>query len=179
MTQEPPPFRHYESIDRAPGLAVASLVMGIFSMIGGFLLLIPPILAVVFGHISRNECNRRRIKSGNGMALAGLIMGYLALIPIPLGLMAAMAIPAFQKVRATSQEKAITNNLRQIAAAGQQYILDSGDPIAEMSDLVGEGKYIPHITPVNGEDYSMLVVTFESHELSVTDRDGQEISYQF
>ncbi|MGF1530723.1 MAG: type IV pilin protein, partial [Puniceicoccaceae bacterium] len=43
------------------------------------------------------------------------------IVVVIIGLLAAMAIPAFQQVQANSREKTIINNLRQISSAGQQY----------------------------------------------------------
>jgi len=44
----------------------------------------------------------------------------IMIVIVIIGLLAAMAIPAFQKVRSNSQDKAVTNNLRQLAAAADQ-----------------------------------------------------------
>jgi type II secretory pathway pseudopilin PulG len=43
-----------------------------------------------------------------------------------IGLLAAIAIPNFLKARATSQQNACINNLRQIDAAKQQWALETG-----------------------------------------------------
>ncbi len=43
-----------------------------------------------------------------------------------IGLLAAIAIPAFMRARTTSQQKGCLNNLRQIEAAKDQYALDYG-----------------------------------------------------
>jgi type IV pilus assembly protein PilA len=77
--------------------------------------------------------------------------------PITVGMLAAMAIPAFQKVRASSQEKAVLNNLRQLAAAADQHYLETGANHATLNDLVGPTKYIRQLRPVGGEDYRALV----------------------
>ncbi|MFW6354727.1 MAG: hypothetical protein ACOC3I_10125, partial [Verrucomicrobiota bacterium] len=53
-----------------------------------------------------------------------------ALVVLPAafaGGIAAATIPAMQQVQTTSQEKAITNNLRQLASAAQQYMLETGE----------------------------------------------------
>ena len=42
-------------------------------------------------------------------------------VEVIIGLLAAMAIPAFQKVRVASQDKAVLNNMRLLAAAAAQY----------------------------------------------------------
>lgn len=77
--------------------------------------------------------------------------------PVTIGLMSAMAIPAFQKVRQASQEKAVLNNLRQLAAAADQHYLENGVLTARYEDLVGPTKYIRAINVVAGEDYRSLV----------------------
>ena len=76
--------------------------------------------------------------------------------PVTIGLMAAMAIPAFEKVREASQEKAILNNLRQLEAAADQFYLEHGVNTARFEDLVGPTKYIKSIQSVVGEDYRQL-----------------------
>jgi type IV pilus assembly protein PilA len=76
--------------------------------------------------------------------------------PLTVGMMAAMAIPAFQKVRTSSQEKAVMNNLRQLAAAADQYYLENGTTTATYDQLVGPQKYIKVLNPVAGENYRAL-----------------------
>lgn len=77
--------------------------------------------------------------------------------PVTIGVMAAMAVPAFQKVRTASQEKAVLNNLRQLSAAADQYYLETGKTAATYDDLVGPTKYVRRINPVAGEDYRAIV----------------------
>jgi type IV pilus assembly protein PilA len=135
-------------------MSVASLILGIISILGGIILVIPTVLAIVFGHVSLSYCKRNKIEAGQGMSIAGLIMGYLSIAMIPvIGLLAAMAIPAFQKVRSASQEKVMINNVRQLAAAADQYYLENGTSAAKFSDLVGSDKYVKSMRPVFGEEY--------------------------
>lgn len=95
------------------------------------------------------------------------------------GVGAAMAIPAFQKVRTTSQEKAVTNNLRQIMSAGQQYILENGVNEVSYDKLIGPNGYINELQPVAGESYEEIIVTSAGEEISVTLEDGSVISYSY
>lgn len=63
------------------GTAVASMVLGIVGVLGGWCLIgIPCILAVIFGHLGMNECETQN-KSGKGMAITGLVLGYLFVGP--------------------------------------------------------------------------------------------------
>jgi type IV pilus assembly protein PilA len=53
----------------------------------------------------------------------GFTLVEIMIVVVIIGLLAAMAIPAFQKVRTNSQDKAVLNNARQISAAADQYYL--------------------------------------------------------
>ncbi|ACB75046.1 type II secretion system protein [Opitutus terrae] len=87
-------------------------------------------------------------KSSKGFTLVEIMI-----VVVIIGLLAAMAIPAFQKVRASSQEKAIVNNLRQLSSAAQQYFLENGVSTVAYNSLVGTDKYIKVINKVAGETY--------------------------
>jgi hypothetical protein len=55
------------------GLAIAALVCGI----AGFILFIPAVLGIIFGFIARAQIkNSNRTQRGEGMALAGIIVGF-------------------------------------------------------------------------------------------------------
>lgn len=59
-----------------------------------------------------------------------------------IGLLAAMAIPAFQKVRQASQQKVCFNNERQLAAAFDQYLLENGKGANSWVEIIGPAKYV-------------------------------------
>ena len=66
--------------------------------------------------------------------------------PVTIGALAAMAIPAFQNVRNTSQERAVINNLRQFAAAVDQVRLKRGVRTGTCNELVGPTRCIRSLT---------------------------------
>lgn len=68
------------------------------------------------GILIRSKWNSS-LKSELAMANPGIL--------VPVGLVSAMAVPAFQSVRVAPQEKAVMNNLRQLAAARDQHLLRS------------------------------------------------------
>jgi hypothetical protein len=66
---------------RTSGAAMASLIFGLVGAVGGCLICgIPPIVAIITGHIGVARTRKGMLK-GHGMALAGLILGYLQLLP--------------------------------------------------------------------------------------------------
>ncbi len=64
---------------RTSGMAVTSLVLGILSIMGGAIIFLPPIFGVIFGHLALGQCRRDPGLGGRGMAIAGLVLGYLTL----------------------------------------------------------------------------------------------------
>lgn len=89
-----------------------------------------------------------RIHSNKGFTLVEIMI-----VVVIIGLLAAMAIPAFQKVRQSSQDKAVLNNARQLSAAADQYFLENGVSTVASSDLVGSDKYVKAINTVASETY--------------------------
>ncbi len=78
------------------GLAVASLICGIAQVIFGPLSGIP---AIILGHIARGRI-RQTGEQGAGLALAGLILGYVGLVLTAILVIAAIA--AVSKVGTSS-----------------------------------------------------------------------------
>jgi hypothetical protein len=61
--------------------AVASLVLGIVTVVGGFCLVVPPLLAIIFAFLAmRTNTSPSGQSSGQGMAVAGLILGIIGLV---------------------------------------------------------------------------------------------------
>lgn len=83
----------------------------------------------------------------------GFTLVEIMIVVVIIGLLAAMAIPAFQKVRQSSQDKAVLNNARQLSAASDQYFLENGVSTVASSNLVGSDKYVKALNTVANETY--------------------------
>lgn len=83
MYPPPPPPVLYAYVDprRTSGLSVASLVLGIVGIATGCCSFgILSIVAVVLGHLGLHETRDNTVK-GRGMAIAGMVMGYVLVAP--------------------------------------------------------------------------------------------------
>lgn len=83
----------------------------------------------------------------------GFTLVEIMIVVVIIGLLAAMAIPAFQKVRQSSQDKAVLNNARQLSAASDQYFLENGVSSVDSTNLVGPTNYVKALNTVAGETY--------------------------
>lgn len=84
----------------------------------------------------------------------------LPAIAVP-GLLAAIAIPNFEKARATSQQNACINNLRMIQAAKQQWALEKGKSQTDVPTWDDLQPYLPGTVPPvcpSGGTYSINAV---------------------
>ena len=83
----------------------------------------------------------------------GFTLVEIMIVVVIIGLLAAMAIPAFQKVRQQSQDKAVLNNIRQMSAAADQYFLENGVSTVVFFNLIGPTKYVKALNTVANEWY--------------------------
>lgn len=86
----PPPPAHRPETN---GLAVTSFVLGITALTIG--LVVPGVttlaglLAIVFGHLALG--GKHRHKTGRGLAIAGLVLGYIVAAIVGIGVLFALA----------------------------------------------------------------------------------------
>ena len=144
MNETIPPATGGSMPPKTSGLAIWSLVLGILGLI--CFSIFSAIPGVICGHRALSKIKRSGgALTGQGMAIAGLITGYLgivwAIVFIPI--MIAIAIPNFVKARTSAQTMMCINNLRQIDVAKQQWALETGngkDAVPTPADL---DKHLP------------------------------------
>jgi type IV pilus assembly protein PilA len=106
------------TLEKTSGLAIASLIFGIL-----FLFFPLPVLAVVFGHISLSQIKKSAGRlGGRGMAIAGLVLGYMGIAFVPLILIvAAIAIPNLLRARIAANEASAVAAIKEINTAQVTY----------------------------------------------------------
>jgi type IV pilus assembly protein PilA len=118
------------------GKAIGSLIAGIF-----FLFLPASIVAVILGHLSISEINKSaaRIK-GKGLAVAGLVLGYMGIAFIPFVLIiAAIAIPNFLRARTAANEASAVGSMRTFNTALASYALQCPQGFPASTEQLGPG----------------------------------------
>ncbi|HCN76993.1 MAG TPA: hypothetical protein DIT13_07350 [Verrucomicrobiales bacterium] len=146
---------------RTSGLAVASLVCG---LIGIVIPLVPALLAVIFGHIARSSIKRSAgALSGAGMALAGVIIGYLMLFVVVLAIAASLLVPAFSVMTEKAVQIKSTNNARQLVLGMKLFAADNN------------GAYPPDLETLFKEGY------LEDRRLleCIVDRNGNQVGWDY
>lgn len=118
---------------KSSALAIWSLVLGILSWIClGPLAAIP---AIICGHLAlpriRNAAGQL---TGQGLAIAGLVLGYVGLI-LGFILMAALLFPAIVRARDRAQEVQCIMNARQLAIGCTLYEVDHHTLPASLDEL--------------------------------------------
>jgi len=126
MNEAIPPITGNAPQPKTPALAIWSLALGILSLMCFSIFAAIP--AVICGHIAWSRIKRSGgVLVGDGLAIAGLITGYigivLAITIIPL--MMAIAIPNFIHARDTAQANMCINNLRMIEGAKNEWALEN------------------------------------------------------
>jgi len=143
MNETMPPLPGNAPQLKNSALAIWSLVLGVIGL--AFLVFcVGPLFAipaVICGHMAYSRIKHSGgALAGQGMALAGLITGYLSIgfsiLLVPM--MLAIAIPNFVNAREVSMQNACINNLRTIDAAKQQWALENNkkaDDVPTAGDL--------------------------------------------
>ncbi len=86
-------------------------------------------------------------------AEGGFTLVEIMIVVVIIGLLAAMAIPGFQRVRVASQDKAVLNNARQLSGAADQYLMEYGGSTVSLTNLVGPTNYVKVLNAVANETY--------------------------
>ncbi len=129
------------------GLALASLLLGISSLVMICLAPLTALPAVICGHLARARIRRSgHGLTGEGLALGGLVTGYMAIALLALGgLIAAVSIPRVTEHRQIARNETCVANLKAIQAAKTAWAVEfkrRPSDIPTDTDLFGPDKYL-------------------------------------
>ena len=112
--------------------------------------------------------DHRPVKKGR--SLVELIAAVLLI-----ALLAMMAVPAFKKLRRSTEDDAVRDNLQRIAVAAREYLELEGVSKVSSADLIGSGKRISALESVGDETYDFIVTPDTTRLTAIID--GRVISY--
>jgi Zn-dependent protease with chaperone function/competence protein ComGC len=103
---------------------------------------------------------------GGNMGSGGPLVGMMMVV-VMIGLLAAIAIPSFQKVRQASQAKVCINNERMLATALDQFQLEHSKGVQKWDEIVGPTKFVKTM-PVCllGGTYSATLVPGKGYQVT-------------
>lgn len=153
------------------GLAVASLVLSLVWLMG-----LGSIAAVITGHLSRGRAKREG-RPPSGLALAGLIIGYVGGLLITIPILAAIAIPVFLNQRALGNQSVIKSDLRELSVLEETYSVDNSAYSDDLS-MIGYSRddgVVVSVVSASGTSYCLegtkngTTLYFDSRTLSFQD----------
>jgi len=98
------------------------------------------IAAIILGHISLSEIRRSAGRiGGRGIAITGLVLGYLGLAIIPVMIVAAIAIPNLLHARIAANEASAVGSLRSVNTAAITYAARFENGFPSSLDVLGGG----------------------------------------
>jgi len=106
------------------GYAIASLVLGILSIPTIGLLLVGAMASVILGVVALVKAGRQPQEyGGKGLAITGIVLSGVSILimPVMIGIVAAIAIPSFLRARVSANEAAAISDVRAVIVAEAAY----------------------------------------------------------
>src|SRR4026209_1200286 len=134
LPSETPVYRsHHDQVDQMEGpkrgLAIAALVLGIIGFFTVGLVGVGAIVGIVLACLAMSRIKRDPWQyGGRGLAHAGLVLNIVSLVSfVPIGIIAAIAIPNLLASRRAANEGSAMSSLRTLASAQATYQATTGN----------------------------------------------------
>jgi type II secretory pathway pseudopilin PulG len=109
---------------KTSGLAIASVICGPLGFLTAGL---SGIAAVITGHMALSAIKRSGgFVKGTGMAITGLVTGYISILILPIAILAGLAAPVILKQRQAADRTEAINNMKQLNLALIDFDSDYG-----------------------------------------------------
>ena len=128
------------------GLAIASLVLGILGLPTIGLAGIGALAGIVLGIVALVKASREpAVYGGKAMAVIGIALSVMSvvLMPVVLGILAAIAIPSFLRARVSANEAAAIGDIRTVISAQAAYQSISGGYYGSLECLAAPAGCVP------------------------------------
>lgn len=96
-----------------------------------------------------------KMKNSSSNSTKGFTVVEIMIVVVIIGLLAAMAFPAVQKIRQAAQDKAVLDNARLLAVAADQYFLENGVSTVTLDKLVGPANLVKELKIIANETYPL------------------------
>jgi type IV pilus assembly protein PilA len=128
------------------GLAIFSLVLGILSFLTFGLLGVGAITGIIVAIVAMGKIRREPWRyGGHGLAVAGLVLNITSLVTVvPVGIIAAIAIPNLLASRLAANEASALQTLRMVSSAESTY-QSVFQKFGTLEELVSEGLIDPSL----------------------------------
>lgn len=163
---------HYDQVDQMEGpkkgLAIAALVLGIIGFFTVGLVGVGAIVGIVLACMAMSRIKRDPWQyGGRGIAIAGLVMNIVSLVSfVPIGIIAAIAIPNLLASRRAANEGSAMSSLRTLASAEMTFQATRGNgKYGTLNELATEGLIDSKLATGTKNGYNFTV------ELTTTDMD--------
>ena len=160
----PSPFQPFaDGTKKRTGLAVASLVLGLFGLPTLGLVGVGAITGLILGVMALTRANRRPQEyGGRGLAIGGIVLNGVAILIIPVvGIVAAVAIPNLLASRRAANEGSAISSIRAISTAEATFFATTGgdQKYATLEQLSSEGLIDPDLSDGTKNGYHFDLTT--------------------
>lgn len=149
------------------GLAIAALVLGIIGFFTVGVAGVGAVAGIILACVAMSKIKRDPWQyGGRGMAIAALVLNIVSLVSfVPIGIVAAIAIPNLLASRRAANEGSAMSSLRTLASAEMTYQATRGDgKYGTLSDLAANGLIDAKLATgtKNGYNFTVEFTTNES-----------------
>jgi hypothetical protein len=115
---------------KTSGMAIASVVLGVFGFLG-----VTALAGLILGIVALSKIGGSQGRQkGKGVAIAGIVLSSLMLLIAPVAILAGMLLPALAQAKSRAQTINCVNNMKQITIGVRLYASDNSDKFPQATN---------------------------------------------